>query len=426
MSLASPLVLFALLAFAPFVQDPKPPAASAPTSTEDVNAIVKQLADKTSHLKSFVATYDLQKKGVKGTMRFSYRAPFDAKYEAHVEALDLTICITKHRMRFDVDDPEGPQHADVDYAGFDARCAEFDAEYTALFPNATAPPCGIVSYPIFALAPKITKKATDDSFVEGGLDSAPWLKNPCGWLRPKDWSDATAMGQRLTRELGQGRTISLSRESGFITEITGPNPESRLTLASLKVNETLDDAVFQSPIPKAESKDISEAVRVQLLVKFTRDLRSCVFDLAEEELKDKEADRDAIEKKLIQLFAVLHSQSIQDIATRAIGALNASVDSFLEEARNSWNHSLDDPAQRALLIANAEDWRLHSEQGLAKEADNYADQTKAIDESRENSPWFTLASEADRSAARSVFKVKITDVVLARLDGGLRTIHEGK
>src|SRR5438045_2110571 len=91
LALAASCLIFA--AAVPAREEPK--AAQTPTAVAetDVRALLARLAEKTDHLRSFVATYRAKSDDLEMVFRLVYQAPGRAKCEGHGAAMNFAMWV---------------------------------------------------------------------------------------------------------------------------------------------------------------------------------------------------------------------------------------------------------------------------------------------------------------------------------------------
>jgi hypothetical protein len=252
---------------------PPPPA---PTASNDADAALAKLTERTDQLPSFTLLYAVHYPDAEQQMELRFRAPDVARLDVKGTIGVQSTWIHSGTFSLRGEDHGAPISAELSLAGFTEDDEAFEAALERDFHGSMAAETGGAAGPIFQIELLPPDQADDHGKFTVSVAWLPHAFHRFSWLQTRDVSSPWRSEEgELTREVAGGGTIRVSKETGFVTRMSHP---AGFDFRLVSATEDVGTSVFVVPPAAPGAKDLTPQLAWRMEYGFTAEhSRSAYF-----------------------------------------------------------------------------------------------------------------------------------------------------
>jgi len=418
------LFLIALGALPLTPQSPDPTTKPVEEAEDSAREIVSRLREKTRH-QSCTATYRLIKKDTEETLRISYQAPSALRIDLGNDDGSMTMWVLAERWAVQSNMKGRSTAMDVD------PTLVFGAAVLEVLSKEFPPPAdmeeGAGGYLAFRLHPD--KPTEDGSYLEFELGWQAQRRHALGWFAgSKDSNDLDVDEKRLFHDYASGAKFSLSRESGWPSEIMHPKG-SRLELVEFVAS--VEDSDFVIPAPTEVMQDETQNFIISLAPAMWYQQRSLAYYGASCASRDKLYEEEVVHEKVARVFTVMYRAEMHRSFGRWIESGENGIDEFATWCEEELERIGDDSELRAELDEAIAEWKADFVKTLEDGIDGYVSlipefkyppQQSVSNDDRFDAEFVPAIFLTEKKVAHQAFQVEIATPLLEKFETRMREI----
>jgi len=398
---------------------------SGPVASNDVDAALAKLSERTDQLASFTLLYAVHYPDSEQQIELRFRAPDLARLDVKGTIGVQSTWVHSGWFSLRGEDHGAPLSAELSLAGFSEDEAAFDAALERDYHGSMAAGTGDAAGPIFQIEMLPPDSADDHGKFTVSVAWLPHCFHRFAWLLPRDASNPwTSEEGELTREVAGGGTIRISKETGFVTRMSHP---AGFDFRLVSATEDVKSSDFVVPPAAPGAKDLTPQLAWRMEYGFTAEHCRTAY-LAMLRGWPASDDGPGFDERVKRVFAEVYRPLCLRFDADVREQCATNLAGFARGFREVSARTDGTQEQRAAVSAEVARWKESYEQGVISYGDRYVAGISVPDLAGADPPLQGVTPERlarllalERAAFLAAFQERVVQPANARRDAALRS-----